>query len=360
MDEQSILKAKLEHHSLYTVADQPMDITMTATLNKDQLRSISEAKGGHVIPISQVVDNYDDVVSSLKKKLAFNYSLEDSSKFKLNFLLLDANISDIQSPDNNGGMVIGGSLAFPNMYSSNMPIDEVSKCGKYRKVLDLDAPTHYVTGQPHAFSHALKHSRVDVSHPLMSRYSKLNPILVFPDGTMRGSGGVPPPKFASLANDAMLHAHTINNDTMYPGNKLSTITEVLSAESSGHGGIKSQHLVAIPNSAWPRSWYTEKKSCDREEGAVVPLGDYAKDMYEFIDNYNQSRSTNFDKCGIWWNAECLKTVPQIKAKLGFRIVPIVPKHKEGKELIPYNNYLRHLTHSIRKVDKPFQEYVMED
>ena len=353
MDEQSILKAKLEHADLYTVADQPMDVTMTATLDKDQLKAISGSREGHVIPIADVVDNFDDVEASLKKKLAFNYSLDDPSKFKLNFLLLDANISEIQSPDNNGGMVIGGSLAFPQMYSSTMSIDDISPCGSYRKVLDLDAPTHFVMGQPHAFSHSLKHSRVDVSHPLITRFSKLNPVLVFPDGSIKGSGGVPHPKYAELASKAMLHGHTIDNETMYPEGSYSTITEVLSADSSGHGGVKSQHLVAIPNKAWPRHWYTQKKSCDREQGAVVPLADYASDMYQFIDGYNQSRSTNFKKCGIWWNAECLKEVPQIKAKLSFRIVPIVPKHKEGKELIPYNNFVRHLTSVITKVDKPF-------
>lgn len=359
MDEQSILRAKLEHNDLYTTADQPMDITVTATLDSEQLKAITENKQGHVIPISEVVDNYDDVTESLRRKLAFNYSLDEPSKFKLNFLLLDANISNIQSPDNNGGMVLGGSLAFPNMYSSNMPTDQISKCGKYRKVIDLNAPSHFVIGQEHAFSHSLKHSRVDVSHPLLSRHSKINPIILFPDGNIRGSGGVPPPMFASLGSDAMLHGHTIDNASMYPG-KYSTLTEVLTADGSGHGGIKSQHLVAIPNDAYPRSWYKEKKSCDREQGAVVPLNDYARDMYDFIDNYNQSRSTNFDKCAIWWNAECLKKVPQIKATLGFRIVPIVPRHKEGKVLIPYNNFVKHLTRSIHKVDKPFQEFVIDE
>lgn len=355
MEEQSILKAKLEHEELYTVADMPMDITMTATLDKEQLEEIGSSKKGHVIPIAKVVDNYDDVVESLKKKLAFSYSLEDPSKFKLNFLLLDANISDIQSPDNNGGMVLGGSLAFPQMYSTTMATDDISPCGKYRKVLDLDAPTHFVMGQSHAFCHSLKHSRVDVSHPLMTRHSKLNPVMVFPDGTIKGSGGVPPPKFATLAKDARLYGHVIDNCSMYPDGQFSTITETMTVDGSGNGGVKSQHIVAIPNSAWPRSWYSDKKSCDREEGAVVPLHDYAKDMYNFIDKYNASRSTNFDKCGIWWNTECLKKVPQIKAKLAFRIVPIVPKHKDGKEYIPYNNFVRHLTRAINQTDKPFKD-----
>lgn len=350
----SILKAKQEHESNYTVADQPMDITMTATLDRDQLKTIGSSREGHVIPIADVVDNFDDVEASLQKKLAFNYSLDEPSKFKLNFLVLEAAISDIQSPDNNGGMVIGGSFALPQMHSCNMPVDEVSPCGIFHKVSDQDAPVHFVLGQPHAFSHCLKHSQVKKSYPLVTRFSKLNPILIFPDGSIKGSGGVPHPKYADLANKAMLHGHAIDNESMYPSGSYPTITEVLSADSSGHGGVKSQHLVALPNQSWSRQWYKDRKSCDREQGAVVPLYDYASDMYQFIDGYNQSRSTNFRKCGIWWNAESLKEVPKIKAKLSFRIVPIVPKHKEGKELIPYNNFVKHLSSVITKVDKPFE------
>lgn len=353
MDEQSIVRAKLDHDELYTIADQPMDLSMSATLDKDQLREIAASREGHVIPISEMVDNYEDVESALKKKLAFSYSLDDPAKFPLNFLLLDASVSDIQSPDNNGGLVIGGSLAFPQMYSTTMSIDDLSPCGSYRKILDHDAPIHFVMGQPHAFSHSLKHSRVDVSHPLITRHSKINPQILFPDGKIRGSGGVPPPKYAELANKALLHGHVIDNESMYPDNSFSTITEVLSADSSGHGGVKSQHLVAIPNKAWPRYWYKDRKSCNREQGAVVELGDYATDVYDFIDQYNSSRSTNFNKCGIWWNVETLKDVPKIKVKLSFRIVPIVLKHKEGKELIPYNNFVKHLASTITKVDKPF-------
>lgn len=353
MDEQSIVRAKLDHDELYTIADQPMDLTMTATIDKDQLKAISASREGHVIPIAEVVDNYEDVEASLKKKLAFNYSLDDPSKFPVNFLLLDASISDIQSPDNNGGMVIGGSLALPQMYSSTMSIDDISPCGEYRKIIDHDAPVHYVMGQPHAFSHSLKHSRVDVSHPLITRHSKINPQILFPDGKIRGSGGVPPPKYAELKNNALLHGHVIDNESMYPEGSYSTVTEMLSADSSGHGGVKSRHLVAIPNKAYPRHWYKDRKSCDREQGAVVDLGDYASDMFDFIDQYNASRSTNFKKCGIWWNAEILKEVPKIKAKLSFRIVPIVPRHVEGKELIPYNNFVKHLLSVITKVDKPF-------
>jgi hypothetical protein len=353
MDEQSIVKAKLEHDDLYTIADQPMDLTTTMTLDKDDLNTISASREGHVIPLAEVIDNYEDVENSLKKKLAFNYSLDDPSKFPINFLLLDASISDIQSPDNNGGMVLGGSLAFPSMYSSTFSIDDLSPCGGYRKVLDHDAPMHFVMGQPHAFSHALKHARVDVSHPLITRHSKINPQIMFPDGQIRGSGGTPPPKYEQLKKSSLLHGHTIDNESMYPDGSYSTITEILSADSSGHGGIKSKHLVALPNKSFPRYWYKEKKSSDREQGAVVELGEYASDMFDFIDTYNTNRSTNFNKCGIWWNTETLKPVPQIKAKLSFRIVPIVPKHDEGKELIPYNNFVKHLSSVITSTEKPF-------
>lgn len=355
MDEQqTIVRAKHDHDELYTIADQPMDLTTTITLDEEKLSLIAASREGHVIPIMELIDNYEDFENYYRKKLAFNYSLDGHEKFPVNFLLLDATISDIQSPDNNGGMVLGGSLAFPSMYSSTLPIDELSPCGGYRKILDHDAPIHFVMGQPHAFSHSLKHSRVDASHPLITRHSKINPQILFPDGSIRGTGGVPPPKYADLAKNAILHGHVIDNESMYPEGSYSTITEILSADSSGHGGVKSKHLVALPNKSWPRQWYRGRKTCDREQGAVVELGDYATDMYDFIDQNNASRSTNFKKCGIWWNAETLKKVPQIKAKLSMRIVPIVPKHADGKELIPYNNFVKHLSSVITTVDKPFK------
>lgn len=354
MDERSISRVKADHAEFYTLADQPIDFSVSITLRSEQIKSICASREGQVIPLCQLIDNIQDTEASLRKRLAFSYSLEDPDKLPLNFLLLDAQISGIQSPDNNGGMVIGGSIAFPQMYSATTPIDELSPCGGYRKMLDLDSPMYFVNGQLHAFLHTLKHNTVSESYPLVTRHSKLNPLLLHPDGTIKGSGGVPHAMFADLSKKAMLHAHSIDNESMYPDASYSTVTEVLSADSSGHGGVKSQHLVAIPNKAWPRSWYAQRKACDREQGAVVPLADYAVDVYQFIDGMNQSRCTNFTKCGIWWNIECLKDVPSMKAILSLRVVPIVPRHKEGKELVPWNNFVKHLMTVLTKTDKPFE------
>lgn len=361
MNDQAILKAKLEHEENYTVADSPLVVTMTATLDRDKLRRIAASKDGEVIPVSEIIDNFDDIENNLKKKLAFSYSLvEDPDRFLLNFLLLDCVISDIQSPDNNGGMVLGGSVALPNFYSASTPIDDITSCKKYKKLIDLNAPFHYVLGQPHAFSHSLKHSKVDAEHVLLSATSQLNPKILFPgnnickNNSLQGSGGaIHFTQDGRLMSDVLLHGHVIDNDTMYPQNKYSTITEVLSAESSGKGGVKSQHVVAIPSTAAPRYWFSKYNVYDRDQGACVPLPEYAFQTYNFIDQYNASRCTNFRKCGICWNLECLKDVPQIKMKLTFNILPIVQKHDSGKEFIPYNNFVRHLSNSIIQVDKPF-------
>jgi hypothetical protein len=94
---------------------------------------------------------------------------------------------------------------------------------------------------------------------------------------------------------------------------------------------------------------------DREEGALVPLDNYVNDMYDFMDGINESRCTNFETLGLWMNLDCLKDVPKVTSKLSFRIVPIVPRHKDGgKLMIPYNNYMKHLTHALSAVDKPFR------
>lgn len=353
MDKHSIVKAKLDHENLYTIADQPMDVTMSATLNSDQLDLIKNSRAGHVIPISQVVDHYSDVEDSLKKKLAFNYSLEDHSKLPLNFLLLDASISDIQNPDNRGG-ILGGSLALPQMYAINMPIDDISPCGAYKKILDYDAPVHYVMGQAHSFAHSLRHHN-DSTYPLLARHSRINPQLIFPDGKIRGSGGVPPPKYADLAKTAVLHGHLIDNESMYPEGSFSTVSEEYAITSDGKS--KSYHVVALPEKSWPRQWYRDIESRNHDLGALVDLEEYASDAYNFLDKYHASRCTNFDKCGVWWNFKPNKedAKKELRVKFNFRIIPIVPKHSEGKEMIPHRNYMKHLSKVIHTTSKPFNK-----
>jgi len=348
-----LTRMKQDYRDNYTVADQPMDITMSASLNRKHLDAIQDNERGYIVPISEMVDNYDKVEESIKKKLAFNYSLDDASKFPFNFLMLDGSVSDIQSPDNSGGMVLGGSLALPAVSGGTLPTDDVSPCGNYKKVLDHDAPIHYVLGEPHSFSHALKHSNVGSSYPLITRQSKLNQPMLFPTGQIRGTGGVSPTRYNDLIRKSLLYGHDIRNDTVYPDAKYNTVTETMNVHGMT-GGVTSSNLVGIPHSAWPASWYTERPSYRNDNGMVVPLDEYASSMYEFIDQYNSSRPTNFNNAGIWWNGEMIKNVPKIKAKLSFRVAPIVPANGDGKELIPYNNFLKHLSASLRRTDKPLE------
>lgn len=361
MHDQKILKAKLEHAN-YTVADQPYEFSTTMTLNDDQLKRISTASNGCNIPLSEVIDNYDSVENRIKRVMGDQYSLDDYRKLPLNFLLVDAGISGIKSPDPYGGMTLGGTITLPAVHAATLPTDELTPCKRYRKLLAIDKPHHFINGAPHAFSHTLSHNNVDNEYKLLGSDFKLNHRLVFPSKSAEGSGGVLPSDPKLLVNyvkngDVFMHGHVVDQDSMYPmGNP--TVTEILSADARQGGSVKSQHLVAVKNGNYPVAWYQNRKEDEkhiRDEGVVVPIDDFAYKTFHFIDSCNEARSTNFNNCCIWWDMDHMNIhkLPKITAKLKFKILPIVPHHEEGKEFVPYQNFVRHLKNEIEHVDKPF-------
>lgn len=359
MQEQEIVKAKLDHAN-YTVADTPYEFSTSITLDGDQLDRIKTSENGMHIPLAEVIDEPEKVEESIKRRMGFNYSLDDHSKMPLNFVLLDASVTGLKSPDPNGSMMIGGSIALPAVHAATFPFDDLTPDGRYKKVLPYHLPAHFVNGNAHAFSHTLGHTNVDNEYSLISRGSAISPRIIFPSGETEGTGGVLPEDDAKLVEHAkrhlVLHGHAINENSVYPGNCRPTISEVLSADSRAGGAVKSQHLVALRNGSFPVAWYgkDQDQKFHRDEGVVAPIDDFTYRTFHFMDSCNESRSTNFKDCCIWWDIDHLKSVPKVKAKIKFKILPIVPFHEDkGKVFIPYQNMVKHLRASLRTVDKPF-------
>jgi hypothetical protein len=359
MQEQPIVRAKLDHAN-YTVADTPYEFSTSMTLTGDQLEKIRASGHGMHIPLSQVIDEPDKVEDRIKRKIGFNYSLDDYKKTPLNFILLDASVTGIKSPDANGSMMIGGAIALPAVHGATFPYEDLTPDGRYRKILPYRLGTNFVNGNEYAFSHTLAHNNVDNEYPLISRGTAISPRIIFPSGETEGTGGVLPEDDDKLVEHAkrhlVLHGHTINENNVYPPNLRPTISEVLSADSRAGGAVKSQHLVALKNGSFPVAWYAKEQDqkFHRDEGVVAPIDDFTYRTFHFMDSCNESRSTNFKDCNIWWDVDHLKSVPKVKAKLKFKILPIVPFHEQkGKVFIPYQNMVKHLRSTLKTVDKPF-------
>lgn len=360
MQNQEVVRAKLEHAN-YTVADTPYEFSTSMTLNGDQLERIRNSPDGHHIPLSEIIDEPGKIEEHIRKRMGFNYSLDDHSKIPVNFVLLDASITGIKSPDANGSLMIGGTLATPAVHGATFPYDSVSADGRYRKLLPYLGASHFVNGNPHAFSHTMSPNSTDAEYPLISRGTALNPRIVFPNGETEGTGGTLPSDDDMLVAHArdrlVLHGHAINENSVYPSGARPTISEVMSADSRAGGAVKSQYLVALKNGTFPVAWYMgsdDDKRFHRDEGVVAPLDDFAHRSFHFMDSCNESRATNFNDCCMWWDVDHLKSVPKMKAKIKFKILPIVPYHeKKGKVFIPYQNLVKHLKTTLHRVDKPF-------
>lgn len=364
MQDQEILKAKLEHAN-FTVADKPYEFSTGITLDQDKLVGIHQTKHGMNIPVAEIIDDYDSLEDRLKRVFANQYSLDEHEKLPLNFMLIDCGIYGIKSPDPYGGMSIAGTLTEPAIHAATMPDDEISVCGQYKKMLPINSPHHFMNGKPHMFCHTLSHSNVDQMYPLLSSDSQLNCRMIFPNKKVEGTGGVLPEDCESLIsyvknkdNGVMLHSHTVCHDSMYPNYDRPTVTEVLSADARSGGTVKSQHLIALKNGTFPVTWYMsreEDKKHIKDDGVLAPIDDYAFKTFHFIDSCNESRATNFKRLGIWVDMDHMKVekVPKVTAKMKFKILPIVPYHEEGKEHIPYQNFIRHIKRELQQVDKPF-------
>lgn len=370
MTEQPLIKIKQEHAN-YTVADQPYEFSTKVTFNKDHLKRISESKNGANFVFSDIIDDYPRLEKRLKHVFADQYSLSDPEKLPLNFLLLNAGITGIKSPDPYGAMSIHGALTMPVVHGATMPTDVLVDGGKYKKILPLNMPHEYNGAEPYIFHHTMTHNNIDNYYDLIRHDSKLNHKLIFPSSmAMEGTGGVIPGDgdvdimmeyLKDKKNGVLLHGHAINTDNVYP-NGIPTITEMLTSQgrsTKGEANVKSEYLVAIKKGAFPETWYHSDdgdKKYIRDEGVLTNIDNFAHKKYHLLDSYNEARSTNLRSSGMCIDIDHINVdkIPKITAKVKFRIIPIVPCHdKEDKVFVPYHNFVKHVKSQLVKVDKPF-------
>lgn len=355
MSEHPIFKSKVEHLESKTYTDSPIEFTTSATLKKNDLDKIRTTAGGDVLTWGQMIDNRAAVEDYLKRVIASQHSLGEHDKYDLNFLLSDVKVSDIQSTDNNGGLVLAGSLAMPHIEGMTHPTHYHN--GKFRKVFDVSRPSNLAMGQPHSFMHALKHSNVHKEYPLITVDSQTLPHVMYPNGEIHGGN-----RFAVKYDErpdgtlqvvpqgpGMMHGHMISNDQVYGDIEARPMVSTHLVPMAS-GGVNTENRVLIPPKIYQESWFAKSPQYHTDKGPMVPLDEYVQGNYDFLSQLDSSRSTNLDSSGIWWDVQYLKDVPCIKMFLTFRIVPIVDFHKEGTKTVPYNNLLRHVKSQLVEMD----------
>lgn len=355
MAEHPIFKAKVDHMESKTLTDSPVEFTTSATILHPDLDRIKKTKGGCVLTWGEMMDDRQGVEDYLRRTVGASHSLDDPHKQDFNFLLADAHVSDIQSPDNSGGLVLAGTLAMPHVDGITFPGDIHN--GKYRKVFDVRRPKSFAVGQPHSFMHTLKHSTVQNRYPLITAESQTLPHVKYPSGEIHGgspfSVGFEEREDGTTAvrtrASPLLHGHMINNENVYCGADARPEVQQYLRPTAGDG-VQTENHVHVPTKTYQECWFLKRPQYHTEKGPVVPLDDYTQGAYDFLDQVNSSRSTNFDSSGIWWNAQYFKDVPCIKMFLTLRIVPIVDLHGEGRDDIPYTNLRRHIKAQMKEMD----------
>jgi hypothetical protein len=335
MSEHILTKAKNEYAKTHGLSDQPLKLEVVCTLGVKTLEKIQN-EGGKVVKFSDMFDEYASIKEDLERLISFYYVPVEAQKYDFKFLLNHLDISDIQCPDNNNSLVLGGSLAIPELHGLSFPTDHGD--GKFKKIFDLNEPRRYISGRPCAFIHALKHSMTDSKYNIIKATADVNPKILLPGDTFVKQPGPP-----------MLYSHLINNDTLYKGSDYPTIVQYL--RSQGQDSLLRDYRVTIPESSYLRQWHKNKENFDTETGCDIPLDIHVKSSYMFLDNLNHHRATTFDRSGIFWDVQQMKSCP-IKFKLSFDITPIVPIC-ENKETIPHMNFKRSLRCQYHMTEKPF-------
>lgn len=357
MSDHPIFQSKIHHIEKKKFTDSPIQFTTTATVLRDDLLAIRKDPDGKVITFDKLIDNFKSVEDYLKRSIASCHSLDGHEKYELNFLLSDIKISDIQTPDNDGGLVVAGSLAMPYIDGITYPTDENN--GEFRKILDLSKPTAFALGKPHSFVHSLKHNNIGKEHVLVDHKSKTLPSIKYPDGKVVGKGD-----FAveySARDDGslqvvpkgpiMMHGHVITNKSVY-GDSEARPTYSEHLRPTSNDGVQVDTHVHVPPNTYQESWFVNKAQYSTSNGPVVPFNEYAQGTYDFLGTFNYSRPTNFHSSGIWFNMQYLKEISCLKFLLTFRIIPIVDCHEEGTvEGIPFANLTKHLKSKLKLADK---------
>jgi hypothetical protein len=333
--ENTLQRTKNEYQESHGLSDQPMDVVVTCTLGKNCLKRIQESENGLVVRFSDMIDNYKSVKEDLENFLRFNYLPHDQN-YELKFLLKGLDICDIQSPDNNNNLILGGSLAMPNIHGLSFPTDHIN--GTFKKLFDLKRSRNYVLGRPHAFVHALKHSGVGNVYNLIHPDAVTNHKVLFPGDSSVKQPGAP-----------LLYSWLVDNDTFYDGSDYPHVVRYL--RPNGTDSLRTDYRVNIPESSFLRSWHRNNSKFDNETGCDIPLELHAKSVYGFLDTLHHHRATSFERSGIWWDVQQLRESP-IKFNLKFSMHPIVPI-VENKESLPYHNYKRGLRMQLHEHQAAF-------
>lgn len=350
-------KRKDYYQENYTLASTPLDFSVTCTISGEVLNKIKGNPEGEVLLFREMIDNFDDVLEDLVRDVQANYSLRDISELKknFNFLLTDLSVGDIQTMDNTGGLVVGGSLVLPAIDCITHPVEH--RNGLWKKLHDLDAPKAYVLGKRHAFVQPLKPSELHRVHKLISAESRtLNPVL-YPNNNIVGGASSPivykvrPDQSLEVKahGPVLLHGHLINNATSYANPKRPVCSQYLRPMPGD--AIQTEYHIHLPNGSYPHAWFHKRPELQKEDGCLVPIDDYTQACYDFMQQVNSNRSTNFDSSGIWWNCQMMRDVPCMKFTLNFRVVPIIEVHEDNAESIPYAVLRKHLRSQLVHTDR---------
>lgn len=337
------------------LANTPIEFTTTCTISGTDLDTIKAKSGGHVLLFKDMIDNYSQVELALKKQVASAYSLLEPEKLDLNFLLTDLYASDLQTMDSAGGLVVGASLAFPS-------IDGISHClevndGTWRKIHDLDRPGAFILGEQHAFIHPLKHNSVERTYPLITAGSRTLPQVMYPNMKLAGVNPCPvqyrvrPDQSLEVhqVGPVLLHGHHIKNSTAYTNDLRPVVAQYLRPMPGE--AIQTEYHTHLPLGSYQKEWWNKRPEYQKENGCLVPIDEYTQATYDFMDQLNSNRATNFSSSGLWWNAQLCRPVPCMKFNLKFRVVPIIEAHRENAEQIPFANQRRHLRSLMVHTDK---------
>lgn len=349
MKANKIYQAKEAHRDM-TVTDAPITISADFEIDAKTLARAAASKNGVVLSLSDIILDADAIEKRVVDVLSSNYFPKDDD-YKLNFLLVSSEIKDLNSTMKSG--YVGFSTAFSAMYGCSLPTDVISTCGKYRKMLDMDKPMSFLKGKEHSAVHCFGVPCRN-SYELLCRSSRLNPKMVFPDNTCHGSGGSMPQDFHEVKK-SHLHGHAVDNDTMYAGGPLSTLSETVKLQKERSlSEYQTDLIVGLPKESYPHSWYANDDSLTHEKGVMIELDRYVSNMFDFMDTLNQSRSTNFRKCGMWIDAKLDSAdVQPVFGQIEMRIIPIVPLIPSGKEHIPFCELRRHVKNSLVATKNPF-------
>jgi len=357
-DSTNILSREKEHYSRnYTLSPSPEEFHVTCTISGSTLSKIKGNPEGEVLLFSEMIDNFDKVLHDLTMNVGAYSSLRDVEELKknFNFLLTDLSISDIQTIDNVGGLVVAGSLVLPALDCITHPVE--NRNGSWKKVHDLDSPKFYCLGNRHSFIQPLKPSEMSRVHKLISAESRtLNPVM-YPNGNIAGVSSSPivfkvrPDQSLEVRaqGPVLLHGHLINNNTSYANDKRPICSQYIRPMPGD--AIQTEYHIHLPTGSYPHAWFQKRPELQKHDGCLVPIDEYTQACYDFMQQVNANRSTNFDSSGIQWNAQMIRDVPCMKFTLNFRIVPIIEIYHDNAMSIPYAVLRDHLRNQLVHTDK---------